>query len=803
MDLNMHHMKIDDVFQLTMVNRYLRYAGVTYDAKFLFVLGGTVELKENDEKYILRESDFAYIKPGDKFHVAMYGEDALFLEIRINLGKICRIMGKDSIFIACNSTMEGGQAYGRLESILNRLISQLQYGAGANYLTLLSILYRFLYVLIRNFEYEPEYQDLKKSQDEKRLNRIIQYVNTNYNGEISLHGLSEYLHLTQEYVSKYIKKQLGCSFLQYLNDLRLENAEEELINTNKTILDIALDNGFAGSAALGKAIKKKYDMTPVQFRQKNRVLSQEDDVQFKEQQHMLEEKVKQYVLNHPQDKSESNWEEVLLNIDSRRQNTYGLQWKDVLNVGRAKDLLLTEIQEQILLFKNQIGIKYARFWDIWAPELFMVQEREENGKKYNFSKLDYIIDFLVSNGIHPFIELGFKPDIILSNTDNYIIDTKRDNFFSGEEDHREFVVDFLHHYYALYGEEEMSRWIIEEWYDPSMSPEQYFSYFDTTKNAFRELSGATMVGGGGFALMQKGHSLQELLQMWRNYGTVPDFISIYCYPVMPVHKDDVKAFFPLYDPDYILHQIKKTREYMELSGMGSVKLFVTEWNFTVSNRNLLNDTVFKGAYIIKNMLDCLDQVEYAAYWPGSDLIGDYKDSRRIMNGGGGLLSRDSIRKPAFWAMSFLKNLKRVMLEKTENTIVTTDGHGHFTILCHNCKHPNYYYYQLREDELSVKNVSQYFSDSFNLRIRYHIEGVQNGKWIIRFHKVNEDHGNALKCWQDLEEMMSLTKEDIEYIKAASQPEMQIRTVMVENELLEFEADLEPQEFQYIHIIHQM
>ena len=130
----------------------------------------------------------------------------------------------------------------------------------------------------------------------------------------------------------------------------------------------------------------------------------------------------------------------------------------------------------------------------------------------------------------------------------------------------------------------MSRWIIEEWYDPSMSPEQYFSYFDTTKNAFRELSGATMVGGGGFALMQKGHSLQELLQMWRNYGTVPDFISIYCYPVMPVHKDDVKAFFPLYDPDYILHQIKKTREYMELSGMGSVKLFVTEWNFTVSQQ---------------------------------------------------------------------------------------------------------------------------------------------------------------------------------------------------------------------------
>ena len=56
--------------------------------------------------------------------------------------------------------------------------------------------------------------------------------------------------------------------MQYLNDLRLENAEEELINTNKTILDIALDNGFAGSAALGKAIKKKYDMTPVQFGKK-------------------------------------------------------------------------------------------------------------------------------------------------------------------------------------------------------------------------------------------------------------------------------------------------------------------------------------------------------------------------------------------------------------------------------------------------------------------------------------------------------------------------------------------------------
>lgn len=33
-------------------------------------------------------------------------------------------------------------------------------------------------------------------------------------------------------------------------------------------------------------------------------------------------------------------------------------------------------------------------------------------------------------------------------------------------------------------------------------------------------------------------------------------------------------------------------------------VYVTEWNLTISDRNYINDTCFKGAYVVKNILDC-------------------------------------------------------------------------------------------------------------------------------------------------------------------------------------------------------
>ena len=64
---------------------------------------------------------------------------------------------------------------------------------------------------------------------------------------------------------------------------------------------------------------------------------------------------------------------------------------------------------------------------------------------------------------------------------------------------------------------------------------------------------------------------------------------------------------------------------MEETQFPTKELHVTEWSFTISNRNVLNDNCMKGAYLVKNMIDSIGLTDILGYWTGSDLYADYYD----------------------------------------------------------------------------------------------------------------------------------------------------------------------------------
>ena len=79
------------------------------------------------------------------------------------------------------------------------------------------------------------------------------------------------------------------------------------------------------------------------------------------------------------------------------------------------------------------------------------------------------------------------------------------------------------------------------------------------------------------------------------------------------------------------------------------------------------------------------QVDIMAYWHALDLYSDYYDTDTVLNGDSGLISRDGICKPSFYAFQFINRLCSKVLGKYENAIVTTNGRNHFVIACHNYK----------------------------------------------------------------------------------------------------------------------
>lgn len=100
---------------------------------------------------------------------------------------------------------------------------------------------------------------------DERLNEIMNYIHTNYL-TVTLDELSEEFHLTKPYLSKYIKDKSGSTFGDIVKNVRMKKARALLKSGSMTVEAIAENVGYQNVEHFNRLFKKKYGMTPVQFR---------------------------------------------------------------------------------------------------------------------------------------------------------------------------------------------------------------------------------------------------------------------------------------------------------------------------------------------------------------------------------------------------------------------------------------------------------------------------------------------------------------------------------------------------------
>ncbi len=104
------------------------------------------------------------------------------------------------------------------------------------------------------------------------VNRIINYLNENYNHKISLEKIAHNMYLSPVYISKIFKEETGESPINYLIKIRLEKAKE-ILQTNDagSIKDIASQVGYDDVYHFSKLFKKYYGISPLYYRKKTTV----------------------------------------------------------------------------------------------------------------------------------------------------------------------------------------------------------------------------------------------------------------------------------------------------------------------------------------------------------------------------------------------------------------------------------------------------------------------------------------------------------------------------------------------------
>jgi len=107
---------------------------------------------------------------------------------------------------------------------------------------------------------------VKSQETETRLNQVCQFIQKNFKAGITLEQAAGLIHLSNSAFSKFFKRATGKTFSDYVNDIRIGNACQQLTESDKTIGEIAFDSGFESLTYFNRVFLKKKSATPRAFR---------------------------------------------------------------------------------------------------------------------------------------------------------------------------------------------------------------------------------------------------------------------------------------------------------------------------------------------------------------------------------------------------------------------------------------------------------------------------------------------------------------------------------------------------------
>ena len=107
---------------------------------------------------------------------------------------------------------------------------------------------------------------MKDNKCKNKIVKITKYIEDNYQNELTVQQIADTFKISSGYLSKLFKENLNLTVKKYLDQIRLEHAEEELIETDYSIIDIAFENGFPNTKSFCQIFKRKNHMTPAKFR---------------------------------------------------------------------------------------------------------------------------------------------------------------------------------------------------------------------------------------------------------------------------------------------------------------------------------------------------------------------------------------------------------------------------------------------------------------------------------------------------------------------------------------------------------
>jgi YesN/AraC family two-component response regulator len=108
------------------------------------------------------------------------------------------------------------------------------------------------------------------SPTHQKISEMADYINKHYAESLTLSDVSTAFHMSAPYTSRMFKQVTGFSYIEYVNSVRVKEAQRRLRETKHKIIRIAEEVGFDSVAHFGRVFKQISGLAPMEYRRLNR-----------------------------------------------------------------------------------------------------------------------------------------------------------------------------------------------------------------------------------------------------------------------------------------------------------------------------------------------------------------------------------------------------------------------------------------------------------------------------------------------------------------------------------------------------
>jgi AraC-like DNA-binding protein len=102
--------------------------------------------------------------------------------------------------------------------------------------------------------------------DSLKMNKVLEYALKNFKSEISIAEAAALVNLSESAFCRYFKLRTQKSFLNFVIEMRLNEARRLLNESEKSVLEICYDSGFNNLSNFNRLFRKKYKQAPREYR---------------------------------------------------------------------------------------------------------------------------------------------------------------------------------------------------------------------------------------------------------------------------------------------------------------------------------------------------------------------------------------------------------------------------------------------------------------------------------------------------------------------------------------------------------